>query len=216
MRAVFNQMEAEVAQCSMDKRCFKIEKKGLTLDVERLFEHIICQDVENIVMHVNYQNVSFVHNNSLDCDNIAMETLKLENDRLMKLLISQDIVYTHVNTIAVIKDMNSMQQSYVEEYEENLKLRAELDKKNDLVGKAVYNKLSKRCSRLKQRFISQEIKLQQQKESFQNKSPSINQNAPEFSEFFKINEMQARLEAKDLSIKKLHEHIANLKGKNVV
>ncbi|GKB23683.1 hypothetical protein Tco_0863084 [Tanacetum coccineum] len=216
MRVVFNQMEAEVAKCSVNKRCFKIEKKGLTLDVERLLEHIICQDVENIVMHANCQNVSSMHNDSLDSDNTVVETLKLENDRLMELLISQDIVHTHVNTIAAIKDLNSMQQSYVDEYEENLKLRSELAKKNDMVEKAIYNELSKRCSRIEHRCISLEIKLQHTKESFQNNSPPINQNAPELPEFFNINEWQARLEAKELSIKKLHEHIANLKGKNVV
>ncbi|GJY51688.1 hypothetical protein Tco_0442535, partial [Tanacetum coccineum] len=123
-----------------------------------------------------------VHNNSLDYDNIAMETLKMENDRLMELLISQDIVHTHVNSLAAIKDLNSMQQSFVDEYEENLKLHDELAKKNDFVEK-----------------------LQ-----------SINQDAPEFREFFKINELQAQLEGKELSIKKLQAHIANLKGKNVV
>ncbi|GKC40697.1 retrovirus-related pol polyprotein from transposon TNT 1-94 [Tanacetum coccineum] len=35
-------------------------------------------------------------------------------------------------------------------------------------------------------------------------------------EFFKTNEWQAKLDAKDLSIAKLREHIANLKGKNKV
>ncbi|GKA27061.1 retrovirus-related pol polyprotein from transposon TNT 1-94 [Tanacetum coccineum] len=216
MRAVFNQMEADVAQCFVDKRCFEIEKKGLTLNNERLLEHIICQDVKNIMMHANPQNVSSVHNNSLDCDNIAMETLKMENDRLMKLLISQDIVHTHVNSLAAIKVLNSMQQSFVDEYEENLKLHAELAKKDDFIEKAVYNELSKRCLRIEQRCISLENKLQQIKESFQINSQFINQDAPEFQEFFQINELQAQLEAKELSIKKLQEHIASLKRQNMV
>ncbi|GKE90441.1 hypothetical protein Tco_1567916 [Tanacetum coccineum] len=203
MRVVFNQMEADVAQCSIDKRCFEIEKKGLTHKCERLLEHIICQDVKNIMMHANHQNVSSVHNTSLNCDNIAMETLKMENDHLMELLISQDIVHTHVNSLAAIKDLNSIQQSFVDEYEENLKLHVELAKKNDFVEKAVYNELSKRCLRIEQRCISLEIKLQQTKESFQINSQSVNQDAPEFQENFKINELQVQLEAKELSIKKL-------------
>ncbi|GJZ84524.1 integrase, catalytic region, zinc finger, CCHC-type containing protein [Tanacetum coccineum] len=179
MRAVFNQMETEVAKCSVDKRCFDIEKKGLTLECERLLEHIIYQDVKNIMMHANHKNVSSMHNNSLDCDNTAMETLKMENDRLMELLISQDIVHTHVNSLAAIKDLNSMQQSFVDEYEENLKLHDELAKKNDFVEKL---------------FIM----------NFQKDVQELN------------NVLQAQLEAKELSIKKLQEHIANLKGKNVV
>ncbi|GKE35910.1 hypothetical protein Tco_1455232, partial [Tanacetum coccineum] len=126
------------------------------------------------------------------------------------------IVHTHVNSLAAIKDLSSMQQCYVDEYEENLYLRSELAKKNDMVEKAVYNELSKRCLRIEQRCISLEIKLQQTKESFQINSQSINQATLEFQEFFKINELQAQLEAKELSIKKLQAHIANLKGKNVV
>nr|GEZ57081.1 hypothetical protein [Tanacetum cinerariifolium] len=122
----------------------------------------------NVVMHVD---VHFVYNNRLDKDNLALESLKMENDRLMELLISQDLVHTHVNTLAAINDYKSMEQSFVDEYKENLKLQTELATKNEMVEK---------------------------------------------SEFFQINELQAQLEAKNVSIAKLKEHIANLKGKNVV
>ncbi|GJU53302.1 hypothetical protein Tco_1227016, partial [Tanacetum coccineum] len=77
-------------------------------------------------------------------------------------------------------------------YEENLKHQTKLDKKNDMTEKAVYNELSKRCSRLE------------------------NQDAPGFKDFFIINELQAQLEAKHVSIAKLKDHIAKIKGKNVV
>ncbi|GJV98169.1 hypothetical protein Tco_1553421 [Tanacetum coccineum] len=190
MKVVFNQMETEVAKCSVDKKYFEIEKKELSLDNDRLLEHIICQDIMNTAMHANdhFDNVLPANNNSLKHDNSALELLKHENDHLMVLLISQDIVHTV----------------------------SELDKKNDIIEKAVYNELLKRCSRLENRCISLEIKLQQNKESFQTNIPSHNQDALEFKEFFTINELQAQLEAKNVSIAKLKEHIANLKGENVV
>ncbi|GKB07554.1 retrovirus-related pol polyprotein from transposon TNT 1-94, partial [Tanacetum coccineum] len=156
------------------------------------------------------------NHNSLAHDNFALDRLKNENDRLIELLISQDLVHTAVNSLAAINDYKSMEQNYVDEYEENLKLQSELAKKNDMIDKAIYNELSNRCSRLKNWFISLEIKLQQNKESFQNNEPPLNQNAPKFKEFFTINEFHAQLEAKNVSIAKLKEHIANLKGKNVV
>ncbi|GJW40006.1 retrovirus-related pol polyprotein from transposon TNT 1-94 [Tanacetum coccineum] len=121
-----------------------------------------------------------------------------------------------LNSLAAINDYKSMEQSFVDENEENLKLQIELDKKNDMIEKAVYNELLKRCSRLENQCISLEIKLQQNKESFQTNRPSHNQDAPEFKEFFIINELQAQLEAKNVSIAKLKEHIAKIKGKNVV
>ncbi|GJQ93246.1 retrovirus-related pol polyprotein from transposon TNT 1-94 [Tanacetum coccineum] len=193
MKAVFNQIETEVAKCSLDKKYFEIEKKELSLDNDRLLEHIIFQDVINVVMNYDVHNVLSANNNCLDHDNSAYKI-----------------------SLAAINDYKYMEQSFVDEYEENLKLHTELAKKNDMVEKAVYNELSNRCSKLDNRCISLEIKLQQQKESFQNNRPPFYQNAPEFKEFFQINELNAQLEANNVSIAKLKEHIANLKVKNVV
>ncbi|GKB26683.1 hypothetical protein Tco_0866084, partial [Tanacetum coccineum] len=138
-------------------------------------------------MHANdhSDNVLHANNNSLEHDNSALELLKHENDRLMELLISQDLVHTPVNFLATINDYKYMEQSFLDEYEENLKIQTELVKNNDMIEKAVYNELLKRY-------------------------------APEFKEFFIINELQAQLEAKNVSIAKLKDHIAKIKGNNVV
>ncbi|GJU97042.1 hypothetical protein Tco_1326313 [Tanacetum coccineum] len=45
-------------KCSIDKKLFEIEKKELKLENERLLEHIICQDVVNIVMHAGDKSVN--------------------------------------------------------------------------------------------------------------------------------------------------------------
>nr|GEZ36769.1 hypothetical protein [Tanacetum cinerariifolium] len=147
MKSVFTQMETEVAKSSVDKKYFEIEKKESSLDNDRLLEHVICQDVMNIVMYVNdhSDNVLHANNNSLKHDNSALELLKHENDWLIELLISQDLVHTVVNSLASIDDYKSMQQSFVDEYNETLVLKAELAKKNDMIEKAVYNELSKQC-----------------------------------------------------------------------
>ncbi|GJZ81837.1 hypothetical protein Tco_0646831 [Tanacetum coccineum] len=57
----------------------------------------------------------------------------------IKLIISQDLVHTAVNTLATLADYNKMEQSYVDEYNECLELKTGLSKKNDVVEKAVYN-----------------------------------------------------------------------------
>ncbi|GKC59663.1 hypothetical protein Tco_1087261 [Tanacetum coccineum] len=105
MKAIFNQMETKVAKCSVYKKYFEIEKKEINLDNDRLLEHIICQDVMNMVMHAD---VLSVNTNYLDNDNMALESLRMENDHLMKLLISQDLVHTHNNALAAITDYRSM------------------------------------------------------------------------------------------------------------
>nr|GEZ33590.1 copia protein [Tanacetum cinerariifolium] len=86
---------------------------------------------------------------SLDNDNSALKLLKHENDRLMELLISQDLMHTTVNSLATINDYKTIKQSFVDEYKENMKLQTELVKKNDMIEKDVYNKLLKWCSDLK-------------------------------------------------------------------
>ncbi|GKB24759.1 hypothetical protein Tco_0864160 [Tanacetum coccineum] len=194
-------------KCSVDKKLFEIEKKELKLKNERLLEHIICQDVVNIVMHadVKSDNVLHVQNTFLD-DNIAFDVMKMENDHLMELLVIQDLVHTVVNSLATINDYKSMEKSYIKEYERNLKLAAELSQMNEF---------SKTCSGLKQRCISLELKLQHNKESFEIDKPFENQDAPEFHEFFIINELKALLQAKDTTISNLKKRIQEFKGKSV-
>ncbi|GKD79084.1 hypothetical protein Tco_1341705 [Tanacetum coccineum] len=47
----FNQMEAVVQQCSVDKQCFEIHKKELFLDNDRLLHQIMSQGVMLCVMN---------------------------------------------------------------------------------------------------------------------------------------------------------------------
>ncbi|GJR38516.1 retrovirus-related pol polyprotein from transposon TNT 1-94 [Tanacetum coccineum] len=160
VKMVFNQMEAAVEQCSVDKKCFEIKKKELLL----------------------------------------------ENNRLLELIIFQDLVHTAVNSLEVIDECESMRKSWCKEYNKNLTLEAELLK---------MNKLSKTCSRLQNHCILLELKLQQYKESFENNRSCSNLDAPVLNEFFVINDLKTLLQAKESSISKLRAHIATLKGKNV-
>ncbi|GJR85800.1 hypothetical protein Tco_0209811 [Tanacetum coccineum] len=81
-------MEIEVAKCSINKKYLKIEKKELSLDNDLLLEHIICQDVMNVVMHADYSdNVLLANNNSLEHDNSALELYMDEYEENLKLHI---------------------------------------------------------------------------------------------------------------------------------
>ncbi|GJZ42498.1 hypothetical protein Tco_0589384 [Tanacetum coccineum] len=168
-----------------DKTYFDIQKKEIFLDNDRLLEHIICQDVMNIVMHADSVSVN-VHSSHL---------CKFSCYR---------------------NECCEMQQSFIHEYNENLVLKAELAKKEHMVEKKVFDEVVLRFSRLENHCVNLELKLQHQKDSFLNNTPLNNQNAPEIHEIFTINEWQAKLDAKDVSIANFRKHIKNLKGKNVV
>ncbi|GJY50321.1 retrovirus-related pol polyprotein from transposon TNT 1-94 [Tanacetum coccineum] len=142
-----------------------------------------------------------------ELENIVYKVeLLLENDRLLELIISQDLVHTAVNTLAAITDYESMRKSYCEEYNRNLTLETEL---------SIMNELSKTCSRLQNHCISIELKHQQNKESFQNNRSCNNLDAPALNELFVINDLKAQLQTKESSISKLRAHITTLKGKSV-
>nr|GEW72310.1 hypothetical protein [Tanacetum cinerariifolium] len=87
---LFNQMEATVDQSSVDKKYFDIKKKELSLDNDRLLDHIICQDVMNIVMHADsiLANVLPADNKCLVNDNLEIKRLEQHNYHLFELLLS--------------------------------------------------------------------------------------------------------------------------------
>ncbi|GKA00543.1 hypothetical protein Tco_0673093 [Tanacetum coccineum] len=180
MKVVFNQMETEVAKCFVDKNYFEIEKRELSLDNDCILEHIICQDVMNVVMHANdhHDNVLPVNKISLVHDHSALDRLKHENDRLMNLLISQDLVHIAVNSV----DILDMSKSCVDECNNCLVLETALLKKKDLIEKNVYDKLLKSYSTLEKHCISLELATQLNQEIFQKDNSGENQNAPTFNQ----------------------------------
>nr|GEU56984.1 hypothetical protein [Tanacetum cinerariifolium] len=60
------------------------------------------------------------------CFEIKKKKLLLENDRLLELIISQDLMHTAVNSLEDIDECESMRKSWCEEYNRNLTLEAEL------------------------------------------------------------------------------------------
>ncbi|GKB45485.1 hypothetical protein Tco_0896238, partial [Tanacetum coccineum] len=72
------------------------------------------------------------------------------------------------------------------------------------------------CSGTKIRYDDNKSKLQiqQKKESFQSNKPCKNQDSPEFREFFKINELKAQLQAKNLTINNLKKQIKKVHEKS--
>nr|GEV02454.1 hypothetical protein [Tanacetum cinerariifolium] len=164
--SVFDVLSDQVAKCTADNLKHKELDKSLTAKLESYKERVkqfkerqnvdlnnrkkyiksqmndMTLNVKNVVMHSNVHKMSSMNTNCLDNDNLALECLQMESDCLMELLISQDLLHTHVNTLATINDYKSMEQSYLDEYKETLTLKAELAKKNDMVKKSVYNELS--------------------------------------------------------------------------
>nr|GEY06212.1 retrovirus-related Pol polyprotein from transposon TNT 1-94 [Tanacetum cinerariifolium] len=103
----------------------------------------------NIVMHADSIPVNMLPaNKCLVNDNLEIERLERENDHLFELLLSQDIVYSCVNSLASRNDCREMQQGFTDEYNEYLMLKAEFAKKEHMVEKKFFDEVVLRCSRL--------------------------------------------------------------------
>ncbi|GKB54271.1 hypothetical protein Tco_0905024 [Tanacetum coccineum] len=128
VQTVFNQMEAAVDQCSVDKNTFEIQIKQLSID----------------------------------------------NDQLLKQIMSQEIMHIHVNSV----DILIVNKSCVDECNKCLELETELIKKKDLIEKDVYNKLLKTQSQEKDtviRKLKDEIKSLSGKDSVKNVKKDIDE-----------------------------------------
>ncbi|GJV35438.1 integrase, catalytic region, zinc finger, CCHC-type containing protein [Tanacetum coccineum] len=129
-----------------------------------------------------------------------------ENERLLEQVINKDIVNIILNSTMVNAFVN------VHECKKCLKLEVELLNKKNSIEKETYDKLFRSYTTLEKHCISLEVDTQLNQEIFQRDNSVSNQSAPNFDQYFKLNELKARSQEKDMVIKKLNERIKLLSG----
>ncbi|GKB05887.1 hypothetical protein Tco_0834082 [Tanacetum coccineum] len=139
------------------------------------------------------------------CVEITKKEILLENDRLLQKIMSQDVLLTMINYMSWNNDSMNMEMQTYDSYEKCLNLDAELSK-----SKQAYNDLLKNYSQLEKHCISLEVSMQLKHEVFQNDESCVNHNGVEIQEYFKINDLKARLQDKDTTICKLKDTIRSL------
>ncbi|GJT87439.1 hypothetical protein Tco_1069156 [Tanacetum coccineum] len=100
----------------------------------------------------------------------------------------------------------------VHKCEKCLKLETELLNKKDFIEKETYDKLFRSFTTLEKHCISLEVDTQLNQEIFQRNNSVSNQSAPNFDQYFELNELKAQLQEKDTVIRKLKERIKSLSG----
>nr|GEW13312.1 hypothetical protein [Tanacetum cinerariifolium]GEW24943.1 hypothetical protein [Tanacetum cinerariifolium] len=125
--SVIDEMFNQVAKCNADFN------KGLHLEINEM--KVVFNQMESEVEQCYVDK----------CFEIQKKERFLKNDLLLELIISQDLVHTVVHSYGDIVDYVHLEKSYLDEYNECLKLKDALSKMNEMVEKAVYNELSKRC-----------------------------------------------------------------------
>nr|GFB08220.1 hypothetical protein [Tanacetum cinerariifolium] len=133
-----------------------------------------------------------------------METVLKENDRLLKHALGVDIV------IIVVNDCMNVNCLTVDACKQCVTTESEL--KTDFIKKENYEMLLKQYNTLEKHCISLELNNQLNTEIFQRDNVSSSENAPNFAELFKTNELKARIQEKDTVIVKLKEKIKSLRA----
>ncbi|GJX38240.1 retrovirus-related pol polyprotein from transposon TNT 1-94 [Tanacetum coccineum] len=137
---------------------------------------------------------------------VKMNQVLNENERLLEQVINKDILNIIMNS--------SMDNAYVNvhECEKCLKLETELLNKKDFIEKKTYDKLFRSYTTLEKHCISLEVDTQLNQGNFQIDNSVSNQSAPNFNQYFELNELKAQSQEKDTVIRKLKERIKSLSG----
>ncbi|GKB20711.1 hypothetical protein Tco_0854634 [Tanacetum coccineum] len=120
--------------------------------------------------------------------------------------------YRHFIVNIVVNSSVDNASVNVHECQKCLKLETKLLNKKDFIDKETYDKLFRSFTTLEKHCISLEVDTQLNQEIFQRDNSVSNQSAPNFDQYFELNELKAQSQEKDTVIKKLKERIKSLSG----
>ncbi|GKD07563.1 hypothetical protein Tco_1187248 [Tanacetum coccineum] len=233
VQIVFDQMEADVQQCSIDKQCYEIVKKELFLENNRLLQKIMSQDVllsvmNSVTLNGEYVNVELQRSESCDkCFNLDAEFLKQNayNDllksysQLEKHCISLELSI-QLNQEIFQKDKSCDNQNALElpEYFENNDLKAQLQDKDTTICKLkkIIKSMRENTKEEKVNYDKSEIEtINVELENSVAKLLSENERLSKEINHVK-QDLKAQIHDKVFVITSLKNNLRKLKGKEII
>ncbi|GJZ39787.1 hypothetical protein Tco_0586350 [Tanacetum coccineum] len=214
--SMFEQLSNQVTNCNKVNKDNLIANESLSAELERYKERFVDFEKELLTETFNVLKMKSKEKEIKNIDKeIALEKKVKELDNIVYKMDIVNIVVNssgNMNTSVNVNSSVAMNDSvnYVENCNKCLKLEDDLIKQQNMVEKDEYNRLSKSFSKLEQHCISLELAMQLNKEIFQKNNPSVNQTKPTFDHLFELNNLKAKLQAKDTTIKKLMANIKRL------
>ncbi|GJR33847.1 hypothetical protein Tco_1209531 [Tanacetum coccineum] len=133
-------------------------------DTLNSFDKNLLDEITEVQTVFNHMEAAvdqcFVDKNAFE---VQIKQLSIDNDQLLKQIMSQEIMHIVVNFV----DILNVYKSCVDECNKCLELETELLKKKDLIKKDVFDKLLKSYSTLEKHCISLELTTQLNQEIFQ-------------------------------------------------
>ncbi|GJV06549.1 hypothetical protein Tco_1344205 [Tanacetum coccineum] len=188
-------------------------------------------------LSIKTQNDSFIFVNELKqemyvdlkyVESLKKEINKLESDKvdfsnmydlLLQDCVSNDVMCSYLHSLSDLDAHTELQCLYLHKVKEYECLAQKLSKQTETVSKEVYNALSRSFAKLEKHSISLELALQQCQEQIKNDIVCKEKASIVFlkkrEQYFKIQDLKAQLQDKNISISELKKLIEECKGKYV-
>ncbi|GJS22891.1 retrovirus-related pol polyprotein from transposon TNT 1-94 [Tanacetum coccineum] len=176
------------------KACFRDEIIPFVKELKDIFntfdQYLIDEltEVQNIFHQI--EQVVEQHGLKAKMFEVKMNQVLNENKRLLEQVINKDIMNIVVNYSMDNASVN------VHECEKYLKLETELLNKKDFIEKETYDKLLRSYTTLEKYCIALEVDTQLNQEFFHRDNSVSNQSAPNFDQYFELNELEAQSKLK--------------------
>ncbi|GJQ89857.1 hypothetical protein Tco_0000996 [Tanacetum coccineum] len=168
-----------------------------------------------------HADLKYVESLEKEIDKLKSDKVEFSNmyDILLQECMSNDVMCSYLHSLSDLNAHSELQCLYLHKVKECECLAQKLSKQTESVSKQVYTQLLQSFAKLKKHSISLELALQQCQEQIKNdtvyKEKASNVFKKEHEEYFKIQDLKAQLQDKNIAISELKKLIKKCKGKSV-
>nr|GFB11701.1 integrase, catalytic region, zinc finger, CCHC-type, peptidase aspartic, catalytic [Tanacetum cinerariifolium] len=171
--------------------------------------------------HEMHSDLKYVESLEKEIDALKSEKAELSNmyNEILQDCVSKDVMCSYLMYLADLDALAELQCMYLHKLKECDCLAQKLSKHTESVNKKVYTELLQRFAKLEQHSISLEIALQKCKEHVKNDTvcneKASNVLRKEREPYFKIQNLKAQMQDKNIAISELKKLIEKGKGNSV-
>nr|GEU77504.1 hypothetical protein [Tanacetum cinerariifolium] len=218
-------------------------EETLALEIENQFRAPTAQDMEILIqtclmplaiktqsdsfkfvhelkqeMHADLKYVESLEN---EIDELESDKAEFSNmyDEILQECVSKDVMCFYLQSLSDLDALAELQCMYLHKVKECDCLAQKLSKQTESVSKKVHTELLQRFSKVEKHSISLELALQKCKEQVKNNTvcneKASNVVRKEREQYFKIQDLKAQLQDKNIAISELKKLIEKGKGKPV-
>nr|GEX40700.1 hypothetical protein [Tanacetum cinerariifolium] len=168
-----------------------------------------------------HADLKYVESLEKEIDKLESDKAEFSNiyDMILQECVSNDVMCSYLLSLSDLDVLAELQHLYLHKAKECDCLAQKLSKQTDPVSKEVYTELLQRFAKVEKHLISLGIALQKCKEHVKNDTvwneKASNVFRKEREQYFKIQDLKAQLQDKNIAISELKKLIEKGKGKSI-